>query len=135
MSGKERKWGYFVEDLNKAAKEARAILVEKAKNEETISYTDLCRRIKVVSVEPDSHALAHILGLVSEAEDRAGNGMLSVLVVYKGSSDLRPGPGFFNLARELGYELPDKESEDSFWLKQWFKVRDQWSKKRRRRRG
>jgi hypothetical protein len=132
MGEKKYKWGYHVEDLEKAAEETRRILIDVARRGGTISYTDLCRKIQSVSVEPESHALAHILGLVSAAEDRKGNGMLSVLVVYKGGQDLRPGPGFFNLARELGYDLPDREAEDAFWIKQSKKVYDQWGRGRRR---
>lgn len=97
----------------------------------TISYTDLCRKIETISVEPDSHALAHILGEVSAREDRRGNGMLSVLVVYKDTSDFRPGPGFFNLAREVGSDLPDREAEDAFWIRQSNKVYEQWGRRRR----
>ena len=125
MSEKKYLWGYHVEDLKKAAEETRTILIDVARGGGTISYTDLCRKIKSVSVEPDSHALAYILGEVSAGEDRKGNGMLSVLVVYKNSPDLRPGPGFFNLAREVGYDLPDKEAEDAFWIRQSKKVYDQ----------
>ncbi len=51
-------------------------------------------------------------------EDSKGSGMLSVLVMYKGDWDTRPAVGFFNLAREQGYDLPDKETEDIFWAKQ-----------------
>ena len=133
MSEKKYLWGYHVEDLKRAAEETRRILIEVARSGGTISYTDLCRKIKSVSVEPDSHALAHILGVVSAGEDRKGNGMLSVLVVYKNSPDLRPGPGFFNLARAVGYELPDRESEDAFWIKQSKKVYEQWGRRGRQR--
>ena len=133
MSGKKYLWGYHVEDLKRAAEETRTILIEVARSGGTISYTDLCWKIKSVSVEPDSHALAHILGEVSAGEDRKGGGMLSVLVVYKNSPDLRPGPGFFNLAREVGYDLPDREAEDAFWIRQSKKVYEQWGKRRRRR--
>jgi hypothetical protein len=134
VTEKRYKWGYHVEDLARAVEETRKILVEVAKNEDTISYTDLCNRITAIKVEPETYALANILGQVSAAEDRKGNGMLSVLVVYKDSLDLRPGPGFFNLARELDYDLPDKEAEDAFWIRQSEKVYDQWSRRRQRRR-
>ncbi len=132
MSEKKYLWGYHVEDLRKAVEETRGILVDVARGWGTISYTDLCRKIGSISVEPDSHALAHILGEVSAGEDRKGKGMLSVLVVYKNSSDLRPGPGFFNLAREVGYELPDREAEDAFWIKQSKKIYEEWGRKKRR---
>lgn len=136
MSEKKYKFGYHVEDWKKAVQETREILIDVAKGEDTISYTDLCGRIRSISIEPGSYALPYLLGEVSAAEDRRGNGMLTVLVVYKDSPDLRPGPGFFNLARELDYELPDKYAEDAFWIRQREKVYDQWSRRRwRRRRG
>jgi|SRR5215211_7532959 len=62
MTEKRYKWGYHVEDLARAVEETRRILVEVAKNENTISYTDLCNRIMAVRVEPESYALAYILG-------------------------------------------------------------------------
>ena len=74
---------------------------------------------------------------VSASEDSRGSGMLSVLVMYKGDRDIRPAVGFFNLAREQGYDLPDKDTEDIFWAKQLEKVYDEHSRRRkfRRRRG
>ena len=59
--------------------------------------------------------------------------MLSMLTVYKISPDLRPEPGFFNLAREVGYNLPYRKGEDVFWIKQSKKVYDQWGRRRRQR--
>jgi hypothetical protein len=59
-----------------------------------------------------------MLGEVSTNEHRAGRGMLSVLVVHK-TGDMRPGPGFFDLARKLGYAFKD---EDAFWINMVNKV-------------
>lgn len=61
--------------------------------------------------------------------------MLSVLVMYKGDWDIRPAIGFFNLAREQGYDLPDKDAEDVFWAKQLEKVYDEHRRRRRFRRN
>lgn len=137
MSREDYKWGYHVSDLDRAVEEARGILVSVARNESTITYTDLCKRIESISVEPHSYALADILGLVSASEDSRGSGMLSVLVMYKGDRDIRPAVGFFNLARDQGYDLPDKETEDIFWAKQLDKVYDEHSRRRKfkRKRG
>lgn len=134
MSGGDRKWGYHVRDLDRAVEETRGILVSVAKNEGTITYTELCDRILSIKVEPHSYALAHILGRVSSSEDSRGRGMLSVLVVYKGDRDLRPAVGFFNLAREQGYDLPNRDAEDAFWTRQLEKVYDEHSRRRRFRR-
>ncbi len=135
MSRKDYKWGYHVHDLDRAVEETRSILVSVAKTESTITYTDLCRRIQSITVEPHSYALADILGRVSAREDSRGSGMLSVLVVYKGDRDIRPAVGFFNLAREQGYDLPDKEAEDIFWARQLEKVYDEHSRRRRFRKS
>ena len=127
--------GLPYEDLDLAVEETRQILISVARNESTITYTDLCKRIEGIDVEPHSYALANILGRVSASEDSGGSGMLSVLVVYKGGQDIRPAIGFFNLAREQGYDLPDQETEDIFWAKQLEKVYDEHSRRRRFRSG
>ncbi len=106
----------------------------RGQQREHYKYTDLCKRIESIKVEPHSYALAHILERVSAREDSKGSGMLSVLVMYKGDWDIRPAIGFFNLAREQGYDLPDKDAEDVFWAKQLEKVYDEHSRRRRFRR-
>ncbi len=88
------KWGYHIEDLDRAIEETRKIFVSVARRRSRITYTELCRSIQSVRVDPHSHALAHILGRVSASEDSRGRGMLSVLVGYS-SGDTRPGPRLF----------------------------------------
>jgi hypothetical protein len=51
-----------------------------------------------------------------------------------GDRDIRPAAGFFNLARDQGYDLPAKETEDIFWARQLEKVYDEHSRRRRFRR-
>jgi hypothetical protein len=68
----------------------RQILVEHAGLREMIPYSDLVLRIETISMESDSFALAHMVGQISEEEDAAGRGMLSVIVVHK-VGDMRPG--------------------------------------------
>jgi hypothetical protein len=45
--------------------------------------------------------MIHLIGEISCEEDADGRGMLSVVVVHKGG-DMQPGPGFFELAEQLG---------------------------------
>ncbi|MFN3394684.1 MAG: hypothetical protein ACK424_09015, partial [Candidatus Thermochlorobacter sp.] len=52
------------------------------------------------------YALAAMLGEISAEEDKAGHGMISVIVVHK-SGDKQAGPGFFELAKELGRDTSD----------------------------
>lgn len=65
------------------------------------------------------------LGEISTAEHDQGRGMLSVVVVYK-YGDQMPGPGFFELARSLGYQFRD---ETEFWVEQLHRVYRVWSRR------
>ncbi|MGA8348140.1 MAG: hypothetical protein WB773_09970 [Isosphaeraceae bacterium] len=93
------KYGYKAEDWEAAKEEMRQILVERACLRGMIPYSDLVSRIEAIRMEPDSFALAHMLGEISQEEDAAGRGMLSVIVVHK-VGDMQPGPGFFQLAKK-----------------------------------
>ena len=54
------------------------------------------------------HKLMQLLNEVSEAEDSAGRGMLSAVVV--GARSGMPGRGYFSLARRLGREGAGRQS-------------------------
>ena len=74
----------------------------------TITYNELASRITGLRLEPDSLALRELLVEISLAEDMAGRGMLSVVVVHQGE-DCLPGHGFFTLARGFGRDTSSKE--------------------------
>ncbi len=116
------KYGYKAEDWEAAKKEIRQILVERASLRGMIPYSDLVSRIGTIPLEPDSFALAHMLGEISEEEDAAGRGMLSVIVVHK-DGDMQPGPGFFQLAKKLGRETSDKTT---LWVEELRRVHGYW---------
>jgi hypothetical protein len=50
--------------------------------------------------------------------------MLTALVVHK-HGDMKPGPGFFELARELGHKTTDI---DKFWIDEVNNVFAVWQK-------
>ncbi len=118
------KWGHHIQDLKRAIAETEKILVRIAQRKKLITYSDLCEQIKSVKFTPDDHAFHAVLGEVSVRGNKNGKGLLSVLVVYKNKDKQRPGPGFFNMGRWLGHELPDKEAEDIFWGEQANRVFD-----------
>jgi hypothetical protein len=69
----------------KAKREARAIMIATARSAKgTMTYNELASRITGVRFEPDSLALRELLGEISAAEDMAGRGTLSVVVVHQG---------------------------------------------------
>lgn len=102
----------------------RLLLVAQARAGTTITYSNLVAQLTTLSLPPDSHALAAMLGEISEEEDAQGRGMLSVLVVHK-DGDMRPGPGFFNLATKLERDTSDLER---CWVQEFKQVLSVWQR-------
>src|SRR5712691_5991374 len=94
-------FGYTDAQWDAAKEEIRTSLTSRARDERTMSYTELTGKVHAIHFSPDDNALHYMLGQVSEEEDEAGRGMLSVIVVHK-EGDRMPGPGFFVLAKKLG---------------------------------
>jgi hypothetical protein len=117
------KYGYKAEEWDVAKEEMRKILSERASVRGTIPYSDLVSRVETIPMEPDSFALAHMLGEISEEENAAGRGMLSVIVDHK-AGDMQPGPGFFQLAKKLGRDTSDKTT---CWIEELRRVHGHWS--------
>ena len=113
---------YGPNQWEEAREEARQILIRRAREGQTIFYSELTGEMKTISLDPHEPALGQLLGEISREEHAAGRGMLSVLVVHK-NGDQMPGPGFFELARELGEHVPN---EEKFWICQSKKVMDCW---------
>ena len=119
------KYGYEQSEWNAAKTEMREALVERAKVRRMIPYSELVEKITTIELEPNSFALAAMLGEVSTEEAEADRGMLSVLVVHK-VGDMQPGPGFFELAGELGRDTSDILK---CWVDELKKVHRVWSGK------
>jgi hypothetical protein len=114
----------FDEDKWMLAKEyAKTLLVDIARQKATIAYSILVAKISIISLDPHSYAMRAFLGEISTEEHEAGRGLLSVVVVYK-HGEMMPGPGFFELAEKLGYNVRD---QTEFWLSELRKVYDIWS--------
>jgi hypothetical protein len=112
-------FGYSRREWETAREAARLILIDRATSQETISYSELVARVPLhPPLEPDSCALAHMLGEISRMEDEAGFGLLSVIVVHK-DGDMMPGAGFFELAENLGKRVEDRTE---FWVKELQRV-------------
>jgi hypothetical protein len=60
------KYSFKAEDWEAAKEAMRQILVERACPEGMINDSDLVSRIKIIRMEPDSFAPAHMLGEISE---------------------------------------------------------------------
>lgn len=117
-------YGFPAPDVEKATEEARSLLIRTARAETTIAYSELAEQVQAIPLEPHSVAMDGILGDLSEEEDMYGRGMISVVVVHK-EGDKRPGKGFFELAKKLGYDVSDREF---LWVQQLRKVHDYWGR-------
>ena len=119
------KYGYTVKDWNKAKEEMRYILSSRAKFRGMIPYSELTKQTKTIHIDPESYALAAMLGEISREENAAGRGMLSVIVVHK-AGDMQPGSGFFELAQELKRNTSDILK---CWVDELKVVHGYWSSK------
>lgn len=123
--------GYPQETWEAAKAEARQAMIAVAARRCVIAYSDLVAEIRTLDLEPQGDPLAHMLGEISTDEHEAERGMLTVVVVHK-HGDQMPGPGFFQLARELGHDAKDREA---FWIGELEKVYGAWSANRVAGRG
>ena len=116
-------FGHGKETWEAVKAEIRNILVDRARVRGMIPYSELVSMVNTIRLNPDSLELAHLLGEISEEEDAAGRGMLTVIVVHK-HGDMQPGPGFFELARRLGRDTSDIMA---CWVNEFKKVHEYWS--------
>ena len=116
--------GFDPEVWDAAREEARQILIQCAREGRTIAYSDLAAEL-TIDINPRGNALATMLDCISRSENKAGRGMLSVLVIRK---DIRTsGPGFFRLARKLGRKFED---DRKFWNGESKRVIGSWRRVR-----
>ncbi|MDE0513878.1 MAG: hypothetical protein OXI88_19110, partial [Gammaproteobacteria bacterium] len=113
-------------DEDKARKAAADKLVELAGQREVITYKNLSDWIEAgtgIRIQFSSSQMYAMLDAVSRAENQAGRGMLSALVIR--GKQKTPGAGFYELAAELGKDIGATEEEKKkFWEKELNNVYD-----------
>jgi len=119
------KHGFSQTDWDAAKEEARTVMIERAKVRGMIPYSNLVKQLRSIKLEAHDPRLFHMLGEISSEEDAAGRGMLTVVVVHK-DGDMQPGPGFFELAKQLGR---DTSNILKCWVNELHKVHAAWSKR------
>jgi hypothetical protein len=98
-SGEDAAWSAVLERV-------RSILTEVARAGTTLTYAELRERLGVSVPHRGPRDLAALLRAASLAEEAAGRGLVSAVVV--GPSG-RPGAGWFRLAAEAGRDVGDRE--------------------------
>lgn len=117
-------FGFPATTWSNAKAEARAALVARARLRGMMPYSELVREIKAIPFEPHDVRLFHLLGQLSTEEAEAGRGMITALVVHK-HGDMQLGPGFFELAGELGR---DTSGILACWIGEVKKVHAHWGR-------
>ena len=107
-----------------AKQQARKVLIGRARVRGMIPYSDLAPQILALPMRAHDVRLFELLGEISRNEDAVGRGLLSVIVVHK-VGDMQPGPGFFELAQQLGRDTSDILR---CWVDELKKVHAFWSK-------
>jgi hypothetical protein len=101
-------YGYDQSNWESAKQEAKALIKKRARTRGFIPYSELVAGITSINFGPHEARFFHLLGEISVEEDAEGRGMISALVVHK-EGDMQPGPGFFELAKQLGRDVSDVE--------------------------
>lgn len=113
-----------VTEMERAAvrQEMRAVLIECAKQRQTITYGGLCARLTTVTLDPGTFIFTHLLREVCGESLKLGHGQLCALVVSKATG--MPSAGYF--AREI-LEVSGPESLEALWRTELEDVFAQWA--------
>jgi hypothetical protein len=118
-------WGHPQSEWDAAKAEAQTIMIEIARHRGragTITYRSLTDRIGSIRFDPRGHDFRGLLGQVATAEDEAGRGLLSAVIVLQEYTKI-PGAGFFELAVQRKRSFIDKEI---FWAEELARVQEYW---------
>ena len=99
-------------------------LKEVAQGQGITYYSDIAPMAGLdMNLPHDRYEIGAILDDINRHEHKGRRPMLSAVVVHKDS--LKPGTGFFTLARSL--RLFDGEDEVKFYIQELRKVHDYWA--------
>ncbi len=113
----EKEWATGVAEMT-------GILQKKASSLSMITYSELSRQMRTVSIGYHDPAMDDMLLEVSRNEAAQGRGLLSVIVVHK-HGDMEPGNGFYGLAESMGRDVSDRTA---CWISELHKVHGHWSR-------
>ncbi len=105
-----------------AREELRKILIDLARNRQTIAYSELARMIESVHLHHRSPLFYRLLYEVCDEEETRGHGMLCALVVRKDSGV--PGGGYYTGMAASGHDQSDIEAS---WRAERDQVFEYWS--------
>ena len=98
-------------------------LVSVARSGGYATYSEIAPLLGLDMASPaDRTEIGRLLGEVSVFEHQLGHPLLSVIVIHRDNNI--PGPGFFQLAQDLG--IYDGNDDLLFFVREFQRVRDYW---------
>ena len=114
-------FGLTLEQWDAAKEELRQAILQAAWERRMTSYSEVAQAVSVVPLEPHSGLMNHSLGAIFRDEYEAGRPALTAIVTHK-DGDKEPGPGFYDMARSLGYRLDEPFVFWSIQVQEVFKL-------------
>lgn len=99
-------FGLTDEQWDEAKGQIRQAILDAAYDRRMTWYGEVAAQVDVVQVEPHSALMNYLLGAIFEDEHDARRPALTSIVTHK-DGDKEPGPGFYEMARELGYRFQE----------------------------
>ena len=99
----------------------REFLVTAARRQRSVTYKEVAGLLKHRRFGYRSEAMDQMLGVISADEHAAGRPLLSAVVVRSDPQQPMPGPGFFELAKELG-SMTDQIAILDYWRAEFRRV-------------
>lgn len=99
-------FGLTDQQWDQAKAELRDAILIAARGRHMTSYSDVASKVTVVHVDAYSTLMNHLLGAILEDEHAAHRPLLTAIVTHK-DGDKEPGPGFYDMARHLGYRFDE----------------------------
>jgi hypothetical protein len=106
MKRSPSKFGLTDADWETAKQELRSAILQAAGDRRMTCYSEVAPQVHVTNVDAYSTLLNYLLGEISSDEHAEGRPLLTAIVTHK-DGDREPGPGFYEMARSLGYRFAD----------------------------
>jgi hypothetical protein len=99
-------FGLSDEEWSAAKDEVRSAILEAAYERRMTWYGEIASKVSSIQLDPYSSLMNHLLGDVFFDEHEAGRPALTSIVTHK-HGDKEPGNGFYQMARELSYQISE----------------------------
>lgn len=106
MRRSDSTFGLSLDEWNEAKAELRSAILGFAWQRQMTYYSQVAPKVTVIQLNPHSELMNHLLGAILEDENAEHRPLLTAIVTHK-DGDKEPGPGFYEMAKKLGYRFDE----------------------------